>query len=144
MCAGLEFGILNLEFSGGMNIFGIGVDVVEVERIAAAIERQGEAFVKRVFTDGERAYCEGQKHPEQHYAARFAVKEAVAKAFGTGIGRDLSLLDMDIIRLESGRPELVLSGGGKEFAGRQGITGVKISLSHTGSCAVGNAVAIIP
>lgn len=125
-----------------MSIFGIGVDVVEIERIASAIGQSGEAFVKRVFTDGERAYCEGQKHPQQHYAARFAVKEAVAKAFGTGIGKDLSWLDMDITRIESGRPELVLTGSGKAFADRQGITGVKISLSHARNCAVGSAVAI--
>ena len=95
-----------------------------------------------MFTEGERPYCERQKRPELHYAARFAAKEAVAKAFGTGIGKDLGWLDMDITRLESGEPELVLSGAGKAFAERHGITEVKISLSHTRTCAAANAVAI--
>lgn len=125
-----------------MSIFGIGVDVVEIERIAAAIEKSGARFVQRLFTEGEREYCEKQKFPAAHYAARFAAKEAVSKAFGTGIGASLHWLDMDIIRLESGQPELVLSGAGREFADRHGITEVKLSLSHARTCAVSNAVAI--
>jgi len=125
-----------------MNVFGVGVDVVETERIASAIEKTGEAFLKRCFTEGERAYCDPQKFAAAHYAARFAAKEAIAKAFGTGIGKDLGLLDMDIIRHDSGQPELVLSGAGKAFAERHGITEVKISLSHTRKYAVANAVAI--
>ena len=78
-----------------MMIFGIGIDVVEVERVESSIAEFGERFVSRVFTEAERAYCESQKRPAIHYAARFAAKEAVAKALGTGIGKELSWLDME-------------------------------------------------
>jgi holo-[acyl-carrier protein] synthase len=126
-----------------VKIFGIGVDVVEIERIAAAIEKSGERFVKRLFTEGEREYCEKQKVPAAHYAARFAAKEAISKSFGTGIGASLRWLDMDIIRLESGQPRLLLSGAGKQFAAEHGISDVMISLSHARTSAVSNAVAIM-
>ena len=77
-------------------IFGIGIDVVEVERIEKSIAEFGERFVERVFTQEERAYCESQKRPAIHYAARFAAKEAVAKAFGTGIGKELSCIGSNL------------------------------------------------
>jgi holo-[acyl-carrier protein] synthase len=125
-----------------MRIFGIGIDVVEVERIGSSLAEFGDAFVRRVFTDSERRYCESQKHPEIHYAARFAVKEAVAKALGTGIGSDLEWLDMEVVRSDIGAPAMVLGGRGKAFAARQGVREVKISLSHTRHYAVANAVAL--
>jgi len=87
-----------------MTIFGIGIDVVEVGRIRSSMEEFGEAFAKRIFTPAEREYCESQKRPALHYAARFAAKEAVAKAFGTGIGKDLGWLDMEVVRRDSGEP----------------------------------------
>jgi holo-[acyl-carrier protein] synthase len=126
-----------------MSIYGIGVDVVEVGRIASAIEDLGDAFLDRLFTAGERGFCDRQKRPELHYAARFAAKEAVAKAFGCGIGGDLEWLDMDIVRLDSGQPVLVLGGAGQRFAERHRITEVKISLAHADCCAVANAIAIL-
>ena len=125
-----------------MKIFGIGIDVVEVERIASSMAEFGERFAVRIFTAAERAYCEGQKRPEIHYAARFAAKEAVAKAFGTGIGKDLGWLDMEIARRDSGEPVLLLSGAGKAFAEARGIAEVKISLSHARHYAAANAVAL--
>ena len=125
-----------------MSIFGIGIDVVEVARIGSSMAEFGEAFAKRVFTAAERDYCEAQKRPELHFAARFAAKEAVAKAFGTGIGKDLGWLDMEIVRRDSGEPELILSGAGKEFAERHRISEVKISLSHAQHYAAANAVAV--
>ncbi|MEO0445415.1 MAG: holo-ACP synthase, partial [Verrucomicrobiota bacterium] len=76
-----------------MTIFGIGVDVVEIKRIQQSMDRLGDAFLNRVFTAGERSYCEPMKFAARHYAARFAAKEAIAKAFGTGIGEDLSWHD---------------------------------------------------
>ncbi|MDB6078855.1 MAG: acpS [Akkermansiaceae bacterium] len=125
-----------------MRIFGIGIDVVEVERIGSSMAEFGDRFAARVFTDSERAYCDSQRRPEIHYAARFAAKEAIAKAFGTGIGKELGWLDMEIIRKESGEPSLVLSGAGKAFAELSGISEVKISLSHARHYAAANAVAM--
>jgi holo-[acyl-carrier protein] synthase len=108
-----------------MGIYGIGIDVVEVERIESSMAEFGERFAQKIFTQAERDYCSAQKRPALHYAARFATKEAVAKAFGTGIGKDLGWLDMEIIRRESGEPALVLSGAGKAFAEAKGIVEVK-------------------
>ncbi len=124
-----------------MAIYGTGIDIVEIERIEQAVSRHGEAFLAKLFTQAEREYCDAMPRPAIHYAARFAAKEAVAKAFGTGIGRDLGLLDMEIHRHESGRPLLSLTGAGRRFAGEKGIAIVHISLSHDKNHAVASAVA---
>lgn len=125
-----------------MNIFGIGIDVVEVERIASSMSEFGDRFANRVFTQAERDYCEKQKRPEIHYAARFAAKEAVAKALGTGIGQDLAWLDMEIRRRESGEPEVFLTGDGEKFAKANDIAQIKISLTHAQHYAAANAVVL--
>lgn len=125
-----------------MRIFGIGIDVVEVERIASAIERHGEPFLAKLFTPAERAYCAAQKKPELHYAARFAAKEAVSKALGTGIGGQAGWLDLEITRDPSGAPRLVLQGAAAEFTAGQGITEIQISLTHAREYAAANAIAI--
>jgi len=125
-----------------VNIFGIGIDVVEVDRIAASLEDFGDRFTRKVFTDAERTYCDRQKKPSIHYAARFAAKEAVAKAFGTGIGKDLAWLDMEICRRESGEPELILTGDGALFAQAHQIEQIKISLTHARDYAAANAVVL--
>jgi len=125
-----------------MNIFGIGIDVVEVERIASSMDEFGDRFATRVFTQSERDYCEKQKRPEIHYAARFAAKEAVAKAFGTGIGEDLAWLDMEIRRRTSGEPEVFLTGDGAKFAKQHQISQIKISLTHAQHYAAANAVVL--
>ena len=123
-----------------MHLFGIGIDVVEVERIASSIDEFGNKFTERVFTESERAYCESQKRPYLHYAGRFAVKEAVAKAFGTGIGKDVGWLDMQVVRAESGEPSIQLSGVAKNFAEQNQIEVIKISLTHAKHYAAANAV----
>lgn len=123
-------------------IFGIGIDVVEIDRIEESIEKFGDKFLDRIFTASERAYCDAQKRPHVNYAARFAVKEAVAKSFGTGIGKDLSFLDMEIIRLPSGEPKVTFSGAGEKFTRKHNITSVKISLTHAKLYAAANAVAL--
>jgi len=125
-----------------MNIFGIGIDVVEVERIASSMSEFGDRFAQKVFTQAERDYCEKQKYPQIHYAARFAAKEAIAKAFGTGIGKDLAWLDMEIRRRESGEPEVFLSGDGEKFAEANQIAQIKISLTHAQHYAAANAVVL--
>ena len=116
-------------------ILGIGVDVVDIARFEAALERT-PALRERLFTEIERPLA------TRSLAARFAAKEAVAKAFGTGIGKELGWLDMEIVRKESGEPALVLSGGGKAFAEANGIGEIKISLSHAHHYAAANAIAL--
>ena len=110
-------------------LIGIGIDVVEVSRIKSSLDEFGERFRSRVFTEAERGYCESQKRPELHFAARFAAKEAVAKAFGTGIGKDVGWLDMEIVRKESGEPEVLLSGSAAGFAKDRGVVRVMVSLT---------------
>ena len=126
-----------------MRIFGIGIDVVEVERIASAIERHGEPFLAKLFTRAERDYCTSQKQPELHYAARFAAKEAVSKALGTGIGGQAGWLDLEITRDLSGAPKLFLQGPAAEFTHQNGITEIQISLTHARDYAAANAIAIV-
>lgn len=125
-----------------MKIHGIGIDVVEVARIAAAMERHGETFLARIFTPAERDYCAAMKRPEMHFAARFAAKEAVAKALGTGIGEHANWLDLEVSRSAAGVPTLLLHGAAAEFAKGHGITEVQISLTHTKDYAAANAIAI--
>jgi len=125
-----------------MGIFGIGIDVVEVDRIATAIERHGEPFLTRIFTPAERDYCESRKHPALHYAARFAAKEAAAKALGTGIGARAGLHDLEVTHTADGAPQLRLAGAALDFAGKHGITRILISLSHSRDHAAANAVAV--
>jgi len=125
-----------------MMIYGIGIDVVEVDRIEAAIKRQGEMFLAKLFTDREREYCERQARPALHYAARFAAKEAVSKAFGTGIGGQAGWLEMEVLRGESGAPKMVFTGNAADFLMSEGIAEVQVSLSHARDYAAANAVAI--
>ncbi len=125
-----------------MRVFGIGIDVVEVERIASAIERHGEPFLARIFTPAERNYCESRKRPAPHFAARFAAKEAVSKALGTGIGANAGLLEMEVVRDDSGAPAIRLSGTAETFVRERGIREIRISLSHTEHYAAANAIAI--
>jgi holo-[acyl-carrier protein] synthase len=122
-------------------ILGTGIDIIEVERIAAAHERFGDRFVERILHPAELAYCLSHKVPGPFLAARFAGKEAISKAFGTGIGAHLGWRDLEICRKESGEPYVVLHGKGKDLlAERQGRI-VHLSLSHTEKYAA--AVAIL-
>ncbi|MCH7226562.1 holo-ACP synthase [Haloferula sp. A504] len=125
-----------------MSVFGIGIDVVEIDRIERLLDKYGGRFAAKVFTETERDYCETATRPALHYAARFCAKEAVAKAFGTGIGADLGWLDMEVQRAASGAPRLLLSGAGKRFAESKGIVAVMISLTHAADYAAANALAV--
>jgi holo-[acyl-carrier protein] synthase len=127
-----------------MRIHGIGIDVVEVARIAAAIGKHGEPFLARIFTPAERAYCEAHQIPAPHFAARFAAKEATAKALGTGLGAHANWLDLEVVRSPAGAPALHLRGAAAEFAAQQGITEVQISLTHSRDYAAANAIATGP
>ncbi len=123
-----------------MKILGIGVDVVETARIEASLKRFGERFLKRVFLEEEIAYCNSMKSPARHFAARFGAKEAVSKAFGTGIGKAMGWRDIDICRAASGQPFVALEGGAKSLAGERGITAAWVSLSHTDDHAMATVV----
>jgi holo-[acyl-carrier protein] synthase len=114
-----------------MSVVGIGVDLVECARIQHSIDRFGERFLRRVFTDGEIEYSMAMKFPARHLAARFAGKEAVSKAFGTGIGKAMGWRNIDIRKKPSGEPFLVFSGPAQELASKRGITSALITLSHT-------------
>ncbi len=106
------------------------------------LDRQGEAFLARVFTAGEIAYCEAARFPEQRFGARWAAKEAVSKALGTGIGEALAWREIEVVRLASGEPTIVLHGGAAAFAKSHGIVEIKVSLTHTDHYAAANAFAL--
>ena len=125
-----------------MRVVGLGVDIVEIARIDGVIERQGQAFLDRIFSAAEQAYCRPHRHAARCYAARFAAKEAVAKAFGTGIGAQLGWLDMELRRRTTGEPFVVLHGTGAETARQRGIAEILVSLSHSEHYAVANAIAL--
>ena len=116
---------------------GLGVDIVEIERMGKILERS-PAFAEKVYSAAERAYCDGHAHPEVHYATRFAAKEAVLKALGTGFSEGIGWLDVEVRRTSKGRPYVVLTGRAREL----GVREIPISLSYTHTDAVACAMAI--
>ncbi len=122
------------------SIAGLGVDIVEIERMRAALRRR-PALKERLFSDTERAYCDRKNKPEIHYAMRFAAKEAVLKALGTGF-RGMRFKDVEVMRDESGRPIPRLYGRAAEVARERGVLEMHLSLSFTHTTAVASAVAI--
>ncbi len=124
-------------------VLGVGVDLVETERMKESIERWGDRFTRKVFAEEERSYCEDKGEPWRHYAGRFAVKEAVSKAFGTGIGEHIGWLDIVVMRAaDSGAPSVQLSPRARELAQQRGGGDVLVSLSHTHRYAVAQAVLV--
>ena len=120
-------------------ILGTGLDLVEVERISAAAERHGERFLNRVFTPGELAYCLPRAARGQHLAGRFAAKEAVFKALGTGWGGGVAWKHVEVCTAESGAPEVRLSGGAAERLAAMGGSRVHLSITHAGGFAAASA-----
>ena len=125
-----------------MNIAGIGTDIVECLRIAQMIERHGELFLGRVYTPREIEYCSARKAATQHYAGRWAAKEAVLKAMGTGWARGISWHDIEVRNDEGGRPSIQLSGVAGEICQRRGVREMLISISHCRSHATAYALAV--
>ena len=125
-----------------MTVIGVGVDISEVSRLRASLDRHGERFHRRICTEGETAYCAKMRDPAPFFAARFAAKEAVSKALGTGIGAQCTWLDIEVRRKATGEPFIVLHGAGADTARRLGITRVMISLSHTENYATAHAIAV--
>jgi holo-[acyl-carrier protein] synthase len=125
---------------GVRGVLGVGVDLVEVHRFAAVMARQGTAFVDRIFTEVERSYCGAKVDPAPFYAARFAAKEAVSKAFRTGIGSIFSWRDIEVYHEEGGAPAVRLHRKAAEFAMEFGVRRIWLSLSHTETMAIAQVV----
>jgi holo-[acyl-carrier protein] synthase len=121
-------------------ILGTGIDLIEVTRIATSFEKFGERFVSRILLPDEIAYCRSHKNPAPFLAARFAAKEAVSKAFGTGIGAQLGWQDIEIRRKETGEPFVVLHGKGAALFTARGARRLHLSLTHTQNYAAATAI----
>lgn len=126
---------------GGI-LLGLGCDVIEVERVRGVCERQGERFLRRVFTDEERTYCLGMKYPYKHFAARFAAKEAVSKCFTTGIGAELGWRSVSIHHGSRHDPLVRLDEQGAALLRAVGGTHVLVSLSHSDLAAMAVAALV--
>ncbi len=121
-------------------ILGTGIDIIEVARIAASHEKFGERFINRILRPAEIAYALSHKRPAPFLAARFAAKEAISKAFGTGIGRSLTWQDMEVARKDSGEPYVILHDGGLRLLQERGGRMVHLTLSHTENYAAAMAI----
>lgn len=106
---------------------GIGCDIIEIGRIKGSIQRHGQHFLDKIFTSGEQSYCQKYRDPAPHYAARFAVKEAVVKAFGTGISHEISWLDIEVCNDDNGKPRVILS---PKVQNTFNLPELQISMSH--------------
>ncbi len=121
-------------------ILGTGIDIMEVPRMEASINRFGQHFLTRVFTEAEIAYCDSKTNRFERYAARFAAKEAGLKAIGTGWRGGISWRDVEVQRAKGGRPTLVYSGKAGEVAARLGVRRTWLSISHTEAYAVAQVI----
>jgi holo-[acyl-carrier protein] synthase len=117
-------------------LVGTGIDIVEIERIAHSIARYGDRFLHRIFTPGEIAYCQRKHNFAESFAARFAAKEAGAKALGTGIQHGVTWQELEVQRLPGHRPTLHLTGRALEISHRLGVAHVSLSLTHTATLAM--------
>jgi holo-[acyl-carrier protein] synthase len=121
-------------------IIGIGVDIVEIERFRHVIERLKDRFTHRVFTPGEQQFCESHRDPAPHFAARFAAKEALFKALGTGWAKGVTWLDVEVQRERQDAPVLALHGEAQRLSSGRGMQRVHLSLSHSEHWAVATVI----
>lgn len=121
-------------------IVGTGIDLVEIDRIQQSVERYGERFLKRVYTAAEQAYCLRKKNSAESLAARFAAKEAAAKALGTGINHGVAWLEIEVVREPGGRPTIAFHGRAREIAASLGTRAAALSLTHTRGLAMASVV----
>jgi len=115
----------------GGRVIGLGIDIVDIPRFRKVLEKHGKKFIDRVFLSSEQRYCRGKADPCVHFAGRFAAKEAISKAFGTGIGKEIGWLDMEIISLDSKAPVVKLNPHAAKLAKRYGAKNILVSISHT-------------
>jgi holo-[acyl-carrier protein] synthase len=125
-----------------MNIKAHGIDVIDCHRLQESIDRHGERFLERVFTEGEREYSLGRKRAIEHLAGRFAAKEAVLKVLGTGWTQGIAWTDVEVFREDSGQPRIRLSGRCKQLADVMGLTDILISITHTETQAFASAIGV--
>ncbi len=125
-----------------MGIVAHGIDLVDCPRIEQMIQRHGERFVKRVFTDAEQAYARANKNEIEKLAGRFAAKEAVLKLIGTGWRGKIAWTDIEIINNAAGQPEVTVVGEVKRIADELGIEHISVSITHTANFAIASAVAL--
>jgi holo-[acyl-carrier protein] synthase len=121
-------------------IVGSGIDLVEIDRIQRSLDRFGARFLDRVYTPGEQAYCLRKRHAAESLAARFAAKEAGAKALGTGMSYGVTWVEIEVVREPSGRPTLRFLGRAAEMARELNVRRAALSLSHTGNLSVASVV----
>jgi holo-[acyl-carrier protein] synthase len=121
-------------------IVGTGIDIAEVPRIRQSIDRFGERFLNRIYTVGERRYCDSKANRVERYAARFAAKEAAMKALGTGWNHGVRWQDYEVVRMPGGRPTMVFHGKANEFAARLGVKNAALSISHTAEQAIAQVI----
>ena len=124
------------------DIIGIGTDITECLRIARMIERHGELFIDRVYTPEEIRYCQSRKQSTQHYAGRWAAKEAILKALGTGWRKGISWRDMEVRNEPGGKPVVAVRGGVKDVIEQLGITEIHVTISHCRTHATATAIAV--
>jgi len=129
------------DLTGLPGVLGVGIDLIEVERIRSSLGQHEERFLEKVFTDHEREYCSGMADPAPHYAARFAAKEAISKAFCVGIGEEFGWKDAGIRNGARGEPVVQLADKGSSLLAELGGREILVSLSHLSSIAI--AVAVI-
>ena len=125
-----------------MQIVGIGTDIVECLRIGRMIEQHGELFLTRVYTEREIRYCQTRKHATEHFAGRWAAKEAVLKCLGTGWSHGVAWTDIEIRNDLQGKPQVLICGGAKDHAQRLRISDILLSISHCRAYATAYAVAL--
>lgn len=121
-------------------IVGLGLDITEVDRIAAAIERHGAPFLERLFTPTEIAYCKKHRNQAERFAGRFAAKEAAMKALGTGWAQGVRWVDIEITREPSGKPTLKLSGASRAIADALGVRNIALTITHSGNTALAEVI----
>lgn len=121
-------------------IVGTGIDIAEVPRIRQSIERFGQRFLERVYTEGEMRYCDSKANRVERYAARFAAKEAAMKALGTGWNHGVRWRDCEVARQPGGRPTMKFHGKAGEFAVKLGVKNIALSISHTEQEAIAQVI----
>jgi holo-[acyl-carrier protein] synthase len=125
-----------------MEIVAHGIDLVDCPRIEDMLDRHGERFIKRIFTDTEQAYANKNKNKVEKFAGRFAAKEAVLKLMGTGWRGKIAWTDIEVVNNNSGQPEVNLTGEVEKIAGKLGIEHISVSITHTANFAIASAVAL--
>jgi holo-[acyl-carrier protein] synthase len=121
-------------------ILGLGTDIIEIVRIGQMIEKHGDHFLQRIYTDAEIQFCQKRREYLQHYAGRWAAKEAVMKVLGTGLSRHVSWKDIEVLSRSTGQPEVFLHGPVRDVAANLGIETIHITISHCRAYATATAI----